>query len=392
VATDAITSWSCDPTVNGFTTTSDYVLGPGGEQMTEMDMGASNVMAWQHTNVWAGGKLFGTYDKDGLHFYFDDWLGTRRAQTDYAGVMEQTCASLPFGDSLNCTLSIQNPTEHHFTGKERDTESGNDYFEARYYSSVLGRFVSPDWSENEEPVPYAKLDDPQTLNLYAYVGNHPLGTVDEDGHNWLVSSAQGGPALDVTDQQMDTALTAHPDIKLRAGGNLEVDGTVVGHATYYNEKDTKAFGQIASDGFGAINFMLTNMVAEVATAGLGEIAGPFVGRGINALEKMRANWAMKAVVRVGREGQEAVRELEDIGIKRGFQVAGRRRIADGMTETTVNEVKNVVKQGWTKQLQDNAAFAKSTGRQFQLWLRQGAETTTPLRAAEKAGKVVIRRF
>ncbi|MGA9671014.1 MAG: RHS repeat-associated core domain-containing protein [Terracidiphilus sp.] len=31
-----------------------------------------------------------------------------------------------------------------YTGKERDTESGNDYFEARYYSSAMGRFMSPD--------------------------------------------------------------------------------------------------------------------------------------------------------------------------------------------------------------------------------------------------------
>jgi RHS repeat-associated protein len=32
-----------------------------------------------------------------------------------------------------------------FTGKERDSESGNDYFLARYYSSAMGRFLSPDW-------------------------------------------------------------------------------------------------------------------------------------------------------------------------------------------------------------------------------------------------------
>ena len=32
-----------------------------------------------------------------LHFYLNDLLGTRRAQTDYAGVLEQTCQSLPFG-------------------------------------------------------------------------------------------------------------------------------------------------------------------------------------------------------------------------------------------------------------------------------------------------------
>ena len=73
------------------------------------------------------------------------------------------------------------------TGKERDSESGNDYFGARYYASSMGRFMSPDWSAKEEPVPYAKLDDPQTLNLYAYVGNNPLTRVDADGH--VVSSS-----------------------------------------------------------------------------------------------------------------------------------------------------------------------------------------------------------
>jgi RHS repeat-associated protein len=69
-----------------------------------------------------------------------------------------------------------------FTGKERDAESGNDYFGARYYASSMGRWLSPDWSAKYEPVPYAKLDNPQTLNLYAYVLNNPLSKTDPDGH------------------------------------------------------------------------------------------------------------------------------------------------------------------------------------------------------------------
>jgi len=82
------------------------------------------------------------------------------------------------------------------TGKERDAESGNDYFGARYYSSAMGRFMSPDWSVKIEPVPYSKLDDPQSLNLYAYVLNNPLGETDPDGHAdehsppWLSSKAR----------------------------------------------------------------------------------------------------------------------------------------------------------------------------------------------------------
>jgi RHS repeat-associated protein len=69
-----------------------------------------------------------------------------------------------------------------FTGKERDAESGNDYFGARYYGSSMGRFLSPDWAAKVEPVPYAKLDNPQSLNLYVYVLNNPLSKTDPDGH------------------------------------------------------------------------------------------------------------------------------------------------------------------------------------------------------------------
>jgi RHS repeat-associated protein len=69
-------------------------------------------------------------------------------------------------------------TFQHITGKERDAESGNDYFEARYYSSNLGRFMSPDWSAKEEPIPYAKMDDPQSLNLYSYVRDNPTTGFD----------------------------------------------------------------------------------------------------------------------------------------------------------------------------------------------------------------------
>jgi RHS repeat-associated protein len=69
-----------------------------------------------------------------------------------------------------------------FTGKERDAESGLDYFGARYYASSMGRWMSPDWAAKAMPVPYASLDDPQSLNLYEYVGNNPLSQADPDGH------------------------------------------------------------------------------------------------------------------------------------------------------------------------------------------------------------------
>jgi RHS repeat-associated protein len=81
-----------------------------------------------------------------------------------------------------CVSSVASGTPWHSSGKERDTESGNDYMFARYYNSATGRFLSPDWSAKEDPVPYAKLDNPQSLNLYSYVWNNPLSNADPDGH------------------------------------------------------------------------------------------------------------------------------------------------------------------------------------------------------------------
>jgi len=63
------------------------------------------------------------------------------------------------------------------TGKERDQESGNDYFGARYYASTTGRFLSPDPSG----LVFASLANPQSLNLYGYAQNNPLSYVDPTG-------------------------------------------------------------------------------------------------------------------------------------------------------------------------------------------------------------------
>ena len=91
-------------------------------------------------------------------------------------------------------------------GKERDAETGLDFFGARYYSSAQGRFTTPDeWqggivdaftgleTEQPGPLPYADITDPQTLNKYVYVRNNPLRYVDPDGHcPWCIGGLVGG--------------------------------------------------------------------------------------------------------------------------------------------------------------------------------------------------------
>jgi RHS repeat-associated protein len=176
VAKGSVTSFSCDMTSNGFSPSSSYALDLEGNQITETD-GAGN---WVHTNVFTENGLLATYNDAGVHFQISDWLRTLRVQTDSQGVVESTFQGMPFGEMP--VGQTTGSTEHHFTGKERDSESGLDYFGARYYGSNSGRWMSPDWADKPEAIPYSDLGNPQSLNLYAYVGNNPIRSVDPTGH------------------------------------------------------------------------------------------------------------------------------------------------------------------------------------------------------------------
>ena len=69
------------------------------------------------------------------------------------------------------------PSPNHFTGLERDAESGSDHTLNRQYPSNLRRWVTPD----PAGLIAVRFESPQTWNLYAYVGNNPLTLTDPTG-------------------------------------------------------------------------------------------------------------------------------------------------------------------------------------------------------------------
>jgi RHS repeat-associated protein len=169
----------------------EYLYDLQGRAVTELVAGTATT---NRTEAYAAGRHLATQNV-GLgtsYFIHSDWLGTERVRTNIGNTVVERCQSLPFGDDQGCTGTDVSPL--HFTGKERDTESNLDDFDARYYSSQWARFMTPDWDAKPIAVPYAKYGDPQTLNLYAYVENAPLNRVDADGHG--VNSGYSGAEVE----------------------------------------------------------------------------------------------------------------------------------------------------------------------------------------------------
>ncbi len=138
----------------------------------------AEVEAWSPTESTAG---------TGVQWLVTDQLGTPRMVLDQTGSVAgiKRHDYLPFGEELQSQQGLRTEAlgysgsdgvRQQFTSKDRDNETGLDYFVNRYYASTQGRFTSPDDFLNDtHPI------DPQTWNLYGYVRNNPLRYIDPDG-------------------------------------------------------------------------------------------------------------------------------------------------------------------------------------------------------------------
>jgi hypothetical protein len=130
----------------------------------------------------------------------------------------------------------------------------------------MGRFMSPDWAAQEEPVPYAQLDDPQSLNLYSYVLNNPLALVDPDGHagSCMVDGNQASCSLVNSEMQDGTAMNntqphkyvapqkkpKHPNKKQQPAG-LPARGVASIYSDWFDGKTTASGETFSQDGYTA---------------------------------------------------------------------------------------------------------------------------------------------
>jgi RHS repeat-associated protein len=189
----------------------------------------------------------------GTQYLHGDHLGSTRLTTDGNGMVARRYDYRPFGAELTSgdtawrTTALKygagSDVRLKFTGKERDAETGLDYFGARYMSAAQGRFTSPD-------APFADQNplDPQSWNLYGYVRNSPLRYVDSDGRECvsLDNGTQGddgkgtpcpGAQLGTSDQVTSTARAPETDYGWAGLAFRFVTGSLKPVETF-NENDT----------------------------------------------------------------------------------------------------------------------------------------------------------
>jgi RHS repeat-associated protein len=143
-----------------------------------------------------------------IQWLVSDHLGTPRMVADLTGSLAgiKRHDYLPFGEEIGAGVGGRTSgqgyvgnadgVKQHFTGQLRDDETGLDYFGARYYASVHGRFTGVD------PIGVTRyhIANPQLWNAYSYALNNPLLMIDLDGkfpwafyiRSFIYSSTVGG--------------------------------------------------------------------------------------------------------------------------------------------------------------------------------------------------------
>ena len=147
-----------------------YWYGATGNALDETDgSGSTNNASFREFVFFNGQRIARRDNANNVSYFFSDHLGSARVITDPTGAVVERSDLYPFG-----VERVPTSNTYKFTGYERDSESGLDNASARYYNSLLGRFMTPD------PMP-GSVGNPQSWNRYAYVYNNPINATDPAG-------------------------------------------------------------------------------------------------------------------------------------------------------------------------------------------------------------------
>jgi RHS repeat-associated protein len=279
-------------------------------------------------------RIDGPTGAGGVFYYFSDHLKTASVITDATGTIKSESDYYPWGGEL---ALIANDSNHYkFTGKERDTETGLDYFGARYYSNGLGRFISADWSATPIPVPYADLGDPQSLDLNTYVRNLPTTRTDPDGHQTV---AEQNIDRDIRDLAAGRITKAEFDTRMRA----RALGAAIGAGIVATVALGPAGGTLARNVLGVAMAAASTPAGQQVLNGATEaIANPLPTVGFNPMSTLGIGKVTGMIedFSVGRlaNGAEIAARVETIGANTTVGILGAYNEGGAQFAGTLNSL------------------------------------------------------
>ncbi|TDL76108.1 DNRLRE domain-containing protein [Peribacillus frigoritolerans] len=130
--------------------------------------------------------------KNGKTYYYHvNGHGDVTALTDANGATVAQYKYDAWGNIISKTGTMADSNPYRYAGYRFDNETGLYYLMARYYDSNVGRFITRDTFQGF-------ANDPQSLNLYAYVNNNPVINVDPSGHFKVISVSWAATLIDVS--------------------------------------------------------------------------------------------------------------------------------------------------------------------------------------------------
>jgi RHS repeat-associated protein len=380
----------------------DYLYDLSGNAVTEWTT-SSGFTGWSTGYTYFNGGLVAEYKNDTTYFVHQDHLGSARLVSIYPAPSNPTSPGqwlsenldyLPFGELNSTDTGIDT---HKFTGKERDSESGLDNFEARYYSSSLGRFMRPDPNGAG-----AATRVPQSWNAYSYVLNNPINATDPTGL-WCVwednthddRPGDGGATEGQCDEQGGHWDPTDTITGMDAAGNMMQEIQVEGVLTDDDRIKIVAAGVDSLSSTSSLSEVGVNgMTWATAAEGLWELPGMIRG-GWRAIASWRMASKMAGVRAAGEEGLALAGVVQNTERIPSLTGTAAYRVPDILDTTNkiVGEVKNYSGTlSLTEQIKDDVAFAKANGYTVVLKVSRSTELTQPLRLLVNDGTIKLVRF
>jgi RHS repeat-associated protein len=345
--------YTSSQTISNATTTMQYSYDPEGRRVQVQQTGGSGPnTVYVHD---AGGTLVAEYSNTPVvapnttQYLSVDHLGSTRLVMSAGPSVSRCYDYLPFGEEMmsgvdgrsgcyetGAQTTTQDFTSTKFTGKERDAETGLDWFEARYLSAAQGRFTSPDPATGSQR-------DPQSWNMYSYARNNPLLYTDPDGQTYRICDTGGHCDDSYSDANFDKNLAG----TAKNGTIYDSNGNTIGTYQRTSFDDLGPLGNSLYQGMAARRQASNQIIGVFAggslLGGAGVAGGLAVsGAGLTTLGLQAAAVAAPLLPAV----PSAIEKLQKIGLTLGqanaiVQSPATQKLIDNANNGNINCLQQV---------------------------------------------------